>query len=336
MHEPSLTLVIPNRNGSATIARCLEAACAAGLSAQEIVVVDDGSTDASVEIVLRYPCTLVRLDRHAGAGAARNAGAMRASGEYLFFIDADCLLLERTLDAVRSAVREHAGAVIGGTYTMLPADRDFFSKFQSVFIHYHETRRPEPDYIAGHALVIRAETFRASGGFPEKFLPIIEDVELSHRLRRSGQRLVMAPEIQVRHLFNFSLRRSLANAFRKSRYWTIYSLRCGDALSDSGTASRGLKINVAAFLVSCATVLAAAAAGSLVLAAGVAIPCLAAAAANRGLLAAFRRAEEGPFALFATLYYLFLYPAAVAAGALAGMAQHLTAPRLPGMERARQ
>src|SRR5512136_807262 len=87
MNEPTITLVIPNYNGSATIARCLEAAVASGLAAREIVVVDDCSTDGSVEIIRRYPCTLVRLDRHSGAGAARNAGARSANGEYLFFID---------------------------------------------------------------------------------------------------------------------------------------------------------------------------------------------------------------------------------------------------------
>jgi glycosyltransferase involved in cell wall biosynthesis len=335
MQEPIISIVIPNRNGSATIGRCLQAACAARDARSEIIVVDDGSTDGSVEIIRQYPCTLVCLDQHAGAGAARNAGARNATGDYLFFIDADCLLLEHTLAAVRVAIRQHADAVIGGTYTMVPADRDFFSSFQSVFIHYHETRRHEPDYIASHALLIRTETFRAAGGFPERFLPIIEDVALSHRLRLEGRQLVMAPDILVRHIFNFSLRRSLANAFRKSRYWTIYSLHSGDALSDSGTASRGLKVNVAAFLVSALSALTAVAAGRVVLAAGAALPVLAAVAANRGLLRAFRQARGGSFAIFATLYYLFLYPAAVAAGAMTGIAQHVTHPRLPGIERAR-
>ncbi len=333
---PSISIIIPNRNGSATIGRCLEAAHAARDADTEIIVVDDCSTDGSGEIIRRFPCSLVRLDQHLGAGAARNAGARKAAGEYLFFIDADCLLLEQTLAAVRKAIREHPGAVIGGSYTPLPADADFFSIFQSVFIHFHETRRPLPDYIASHALVIRAEAFRSLGGFPERFLPLIEDVELSHRLRRAGHRLVMAPDILVRHIFRFTLRRSLANAFRKSRYWTVYSLQNGDVLSDSGTASAGLKMNVAAYLASVLIVFTAAASGSGALGAAAVLPVAASVAANRGLLAAFRHAKKDSFALLAALYYFMVYPAAVSAGAAAGVAQHLASPRLRPADGARR
>ena len=86
-----------------------------------------------------------------------------------------------------------------------------------------------------------------SGGFKENFLPILEDVEFSHRLRRTGFKLTMNPEILVRHIFNFTLIKSLKNAFRKSLYWTIYSLKNKDLLTDSGTASIELKFNVASF-----------------------------------------------------------------------------------------
>jgi hypothetical protein len=228
-------------------------------------------------------------------------------------------------------VRRNGNAVLGGTYTPLPADPDFFSTFQSVFIHHSESRLREPDYIAGHAMVIRASTFHASGGFPEQFLPIIEDVDLSHRLRRSGHRLLTAPDILVRHIFNFTFTRSLRNAFRKSRYWTVYSLHNRDVLADSGTASLGMKINVLMFLVSAAIALhgllagAGPALGALPLALGVTF------LANRGLARAFLEAKGLPFAIRAMLYYLFIYPLAVGAGAAAGIIHFLWFPRPPGM-----
>jgi GT2 family glycosyltransferase len=331
MIEPTITLVIPNYNGSATIARCLEAACASGLAAREIVVVDDCSTDDSIEIIRRYPCTLVRLDRRSGAGAARNAGARKATGDYLFFIDADCLLLDTTLPTARDAVRRQRDAVLGGTYTALPADSDFFSTFQSLFIHYSESRRPEPDYIAGHAMVIRASTFRATGGFPERFLPIIEDVELSHRLRRSGHRLLMVPGLLVRHIFHFTFAKSLRNAFRKSVYWTVYSLHNRDVLADSGTASLGMKINVLSFLACAAVVLHALAAGAGPLLGALPLALGATFLANRGLARACIAAKGWPFSIRAMLYYLFVYPLAVAAGAAGGILLFLRSPRLHGM-----
>ncbi len=320
-----ISIVIPNRNGEATIARCLEAAYASRYPSFEVIVVDDASDDRSVEIIRRYPCKLLRLERHAGAAAARNLGARHSQGEILFFTDADCLLQEDALSLACETLR--AGGpqvVVGGTYTPIPHDRRFFSAFQSVFIHYAETKRAEdPDYLATHALAIPAEIFRAANGFAEGFLPILEDVELSHRLRRTGHRLLMHPGIQVRHIFDFTLAKSLRNAFRKARYWTCYSLANRDLFSDSGTASLGLKTNVATYALSLLLlVLAGLAREPLAL---FPLPLLHALNlyVNRGLLRAFFRAQGLRFSIASTLYYTLLYPAAVGAGALVGAAKYI-------------
>ncbi len=320
----TISVIIPNRNGASTIGQCLEALRAHADDFVEIIVVDDQSSDQSTKIIGSFPVKLIRLDRHAGASAARNRGAWAGSGQILFFIDADCLIQKDTFSRVRSAAEEHgAGTVIGGTYTPVPQDPGFFSLFQSVFIHYFETKKvSRPDYVASHALAINAETFRASGGFPEDFLPMIEDVEFSHRLRRSGCRLLMDPSIQVRHIFNFTPARSLKNAFTKARYWTRYSLGNRDIFADSGTASRELKINVASYFLMAlllAAGIVARSSGAVVAAAAVAGVSL---YTNRGLLGAFRKHGGTVFALLASIYYAFLYPFAVGLGAVVGMVMY--------------
>lgn len=365
---PLISVIVPNYNGAATIGGCLEALAASDHRNFEIIVVDDGSGDGSVALINSFikqhrnrqgqvrreaesACRLITLKRRRGASAARNAGAAAARGGYLFFIDADCLVLPDTLSLVARAAEEHgAGVVVGGTYTLQAYDAGFFSNFQSTFIHHFETKRlEEPDYIASHAMLIAADTFKAGGGFPEAFMPIIEDVEFSHRLRRHDFILRMAPQILVRHVFNYDLRRSLANAYRKARYWTTYSLANRDLLTDSGTASRELKINVAAWGVSLLLLLLAlllwwlgpesaavvgelgnnsAAAGE-----GVASPwallftALVVQVANgleqRPLLASFYRAGGIMFALGAGLYYALLYPLPVGFGALRGALGYL-------------
>jgi glycosyltransferase involved in cell wall biosynthesis len=322
--ERFVSVIIPNRNGGRTIGACLAAAFAVRHTHYEVIVVDDASTDASVEVIGRYPCRLVRLEHHGGAARARNIGAAHAQGEVLFFTDADCLLQPDTLSRACGAI-EAAGArtVVGGTYTWLPHDRCFFSVFQSVFIRDAETKRAhEPDYLATHALAIAAEIFRQNRGFPENLLPIVEDVAYSHRLRRAGYRLMLDPAIEVRHIFNFSLARSLANAYTKARYWTMYSLANRDWLADSGTASHELKANVAACFVCALLVLTGLVSGeprwfTLLL------PVQAGNLwVSRRLVAAFRAAKGWGFALAATLYYLSFYPLAVGAGALAGTVQY--------------
>ena len=322
-----ISVIIPNRNGAATIGKCLAAALASRHDNFEVIVVDDGSEDDSVEIIKGFPCRLIRLAQHGGAAKARNTGARHSRGDVLFFTDADCLLPPDSL-AIASETLARAGpnAVAGGTYTALPHDRRFFSIFQSVFIHYCETRNAQrPDYLATHALAIPARIFSQSGGFHEEFLPILEDVEFSHRLRRMGYSLVMNPALQVRHIFDYSLARSWSNAVVKAKYWTLYSIGNGDLLADSGTASLGLKLNAAVYFLGLLLLLLFFATGSVLLLSALAAAIVLNLYGNRGLLQAFHDAGGIGFALGAAAYYLLLYPLAVGMGACAGVLKYLGA-----------
>lgn len=318
--NPLVSIIIPNRNGAATIGRCLAAALASRYENFEVIVVDDASEDDSLERIRRFPCRVVPLPQHAGAARARNAGARAGRGEVLFFTDADCLLEPDALPRAIESLRGGTSLAVGGTYTLIACEARFFDRFQSVFVHCFETKHaPVADYLATHALALPASVFRRHGGFAENGLPILEDVEFSHRLRRAGCRLVMNPAIQARHVFDYSFTRSLRNAYHKARYWTCYSLGHRDLLADSGTASHELKFNVAAWCLGAALL-----AGALATSA----PAWGAAAltvqagnvyANRALLRAFHRAHGAAFAAAAALYYFLVYPLAVGAGGLAGL-----------------
>jgi len=319
-----VSIIIPNHNGGATIRKCLEAAFASVYNDFEIIVVDDCSKDDSVDVIRQFPCTLIRLNEHAGAARARNIGAANSSGEILFFTDADCLLEKNTVNMAGDFLASKGpDVVVGGTYTPLPYDNSFFSLFQSIFINYSETKNSDnPDYIATHAMAIDAETFRRNHGFSESLLPILEDVEFSHRLSRAGYRLVINPEIQVRHIFGFSLLKSLRNAMVKSMYWTVYSLWNKDLLADSGTASVELKSNVAAYWLCVLLLLGYSfTAGSAIL---LFLPLVLSAnlLINGRLLRALYRTGGLSFSIAATLYYLIIYPLPVSAGALAGIVRY--------------
>ncbi len=313
-------VVIPNHNGSRTIGDCLEAVYAMDYDGFEVIVVDDCSDDDSVEIIKSFPCKLIRLQKQSGASAARNSGALNSGASILFFTDSDCLPEKNFLTlAVKTLGEKGPGAVVGGTYTKKPCDNDFYSRFQSLFINYSETKKPaDPDYIAAHAMVIYAEDFRKAGCFPKKFLPIIEDVEFSHRLRKKGHRLFINPEMLVRHIFNFSLYKSMRNAVKKSMFWTIYSLDNRDLFGDSGTASLELKCNVASYFLGLAVLFFYAYFQKTAIA-GLLLPIYTVNIfVSGGLLKAFYVTGGSFFALRAAAYYLLIYPLAVGAGAAAG------------------
>ncbi len=330
--QPKMSLIIPNFNGESTLNDCLSAAFASDYADFEVIVVDDGSQDRSVEIIKQFPCRLIPLPERRGASAARNAGARASEGSLLFFTDADCVLHPQALSiSAQMALNCGSKTIIGGTYQPRSFDNRFCSRFQSVFIHYSETKNAaSPDYIASHAMMMFRDEFLASGGFKEHWMPILEDVEFSHRLLRRGYRLTLNPTITVQHIFNYSWKKSCANALRKSRYWIEYSLSNHDLFSDSGTASYELKTNVAIFY-----------AMALCVALGIFLPqtfapfWIALAAAftfanllvNRRLLAAFYNTYGLQFALGASLYYCWFYPLPVSTGAALGFRAHLNKPK---------
>ncbi|OGW26177.1 MAG: hypothetical protein A2X59_05175 [Nitrospirae bacterium GWC2_42_7] len=330
-----ISVIIPVYNGSNTIGKCLEAAFASEFDNFEVIVVNDCSIDNTAEIANKFPCIFLHLDNKSGASTARNTGANKSTGDILFFIDADCILQKDTLKNVINAFNEFSylnptpdkrgnnGIVIGGTYTRIPFDDDFFSTFQSIFINYSETKKKEPDYIASHAMVIESDLFAKSKGFPESFLPIIEDVEFSHRLRKAGIRLIMDPDILVQHIFNFDLSKSLKNAFKKSKYWTAYSLGNNDVLSDSGTASLELKANVSVFFLNALLIpvshifqnYAVLFSAMLLFSFNLFL--------SRGLIKSFLASKGLSFTVISTLYYSLVYPIAVGAGAFSGIIEYI-------------
>lgn len=124
-----VSVVIPAYNAEATIGACLERIAHQTLLPCEIILIDDSSSDRTVAIAAAspFPVTIIR-QAHADASAARNAGAARATGEYILFCDADVLLapnaVERfvaALDAAPSAAFAYSSFIHGSLQFHAPA-----------------------------------------------------------------------------------------------------------------------------------------------------------------------------------------------------------------------
>ena len=316
-----ISIIIPCYNSEHTIAVCLDAILQSDYSDYEIIVVDDFSHDNTRQIVSEYDCCLISLPEHRGAGYARNVGAKASRGNILFFTDADCVLQRNTLSIVAETMTTRENNVmVGGTYTTQPYDKDFFSRFQSLFIHYAETKHSKnPDYIATHALAMHTSLFHQNEGFNNREFPILEDVEYSHRLRRNGVELIMVPELQVQHIFNFSFIRSMQNAIRKTRFWTTYILNNQDLLTDSGTASHELKFNTATFALMVLLLLAFTFSGNYLYLPLLCFIVLLNIVFNFKFLRSIYRSQNMSFTLAAAVYYFFIYPVAVGIGSILGI-----------------
>src|SRR5512137_1225965 len=96
-YNPLVSVIIPVKNGAATLSRCLRAVRRSNYKNYEIIVVNDNSSDKSAEIASSFGVRLINVETGSGANNARNLGATGAMGEILMFIDADIVVERETL-----------------------------------------------------------------------------------------------------------------------------------------------------------------------------------------------------------------------------------------------
>lgn len=268
MERPSIGVVIPVRNGFATLPACLDAVLAAARrwpGIIPVVVVDNGSTDGTVELVRRrYADHVVLLEEpERTVGGLRNLGAASLQTDLLSFVDADCVIAEAYFDTAWKALRATGAAGVGAPYA-LPPNPGWIERTWDA-MHQRPTPGPAEWLYAGN-MIIRAKAFWDVGGFPES-LPTGEDPELGKRLRRAGHALHIEPALVAVHLGN---PRSLGAFFRQQWWHGLGALPRGGVLRENRPllmtlAHLMLGIGWVAALVCGVFQVAAAAAGGLVL-----------------------------------------------------------------------
>jgi GT2 family glycosyltransferase len=194
-----LTAIVPASDRPLHLDRCLSAIRAAEDGPEEVVVVESAPAP--------------------GPAAARNAGAQKATGDVLVFVDADVVLHPDAFCRIRAAFDADTDLVaLFGSYDDVVEAPDTVSAFRNL-LHHHVHQRsagPATTFWAGLG-AIRRETFGRVGGFdsgryPE---PSIEDIELGMRLAASGARIRLDPELQGTHLKRWSLGSMIQTDFRR-------------------------------------------------------------------------------------------------------------------------
>lgn len=188
--NPLVSIIITNYNYGRYLAEAIESALAQTWQDREILFIDDGSTDDSVDIARRYPITVL-TQKNSGVCIARNNALSLARGEYVMFLDADDRLVPTAVERMLERLR-HAPSDVGYVYGQMA----YFGVKTGVFASqpFNPRELAKANFICATTL-LRKQVIIDAGGYDDGFRMLREDWELYLRLWSRGYRGEFLPEV---------------------------------------------------------------------------------------------------------------------------------------------
>lgn len=218
-HQPKVCIIILNWNNLQDTIECLESVAKLNYRNFEIILIDNDSTDGSVQVLeKRYPeITLLKNERNLGYAAGNNVGmekAMELECEYILLLNNDTTIERECLrELVKTAVSDSQVAIVGPKIHLFQDPsivwyaggeilfRDAISVTRGLFKRdrpsYNTAR--EVSFITGCAMLLRKRAIEEVGLFDPSYVSYMEDADLCWRMKKRGFRLVYLPSARVYH-----------------------------------------------------------------------------------------------------------------------------------------
>jgi GT2 family glycosyltransferase len=217
-------VVIVNWNTAQALMTCVDSFAANGIQPGHLVVVDQGSTDGSVEcLVRRHPeISIIVLPENRGYGHAVNQGFKRLNLPYVIISNADIVVLDNAIEQLLRVVDSDTAIALAGCRVLNPKGNRVtrFSRTSLVrsvllelvprrlrglwrdaeHIAYSSKTPFDISYVEGAFMLVRREYIGRVGGFDEGFSFFFEDADLPIRLKKSGYRVIHVPTSEVIHV----------------------------------------------------------------------------------------------------------------------------------------
>ncbi|WP_347302931.1 glycosyltransferase [Croceibacterium sp. TMG7-5b_MA50] len=200
--RPVVSVIVPVWNGEATIEDTIRSLLQQSYpaAAVQIIVVDNGSTDRTAEIIGRYPEVTLLREEKPGSYAARNTGLKIATGTYVAFTDADCMAHAAWLSSAIPLIEGDAQTgIVAGRIEVIPSEggsqRAYLIEKELSFKQHEAVKRGT---CVTANWVSRTSVIRDAGGFDER-VKSGGDYLLSSRLSGQGLRIVYAENAVVYH-----------------------------------------------------------------------------------------------------------------------------------------
>jgi glycosyltransferase involved in cell wall biosynthesis len=229
-YEPSdISVVVPVGDGSPRAGDVVRRALSASPPPGEVVVVNDGVGDDSLDgVPADATVRVVANGRGPGPAGARNAGAEAAAKDLILFIDADIFVPRDIFARLAEAYGDAVDGVLG-VEAELPDLPNFASRYKNLWMRFTYLILPrQVDLFYTSCASIKKEVFRDAGGFDEGYkLPSVEDTAFGRTLGTQGARVVLEKYIEVEHRRTYTTKEALATAFKRGAALARCVLRTG-------------------------------------------------------------------------------------------------------------
>ena len=225
-----ISIIIPNYNGSALLDSCLNSICNQTYKDYTVTVVDNGSSDNSLEIAKKYGdrVSVILLGNNIGFGRAVNKGIMSSNGELVFVLNNDTLLASNCLAVIAEAadfhsdygffapkICEHDHPERVYAAGLMLSRRGYGNRSQR-FLFQSISNPTEVFGACGAGAVYRRKILEEVGLFNEDYFFLYEDLELSYRHQLLGYRCLYLPSAEMFHHGSMTLRRFFSLAVREA------------------------------------------------------------------------------------------------------------------------
>ncbi len=246
MPTPKVSVYIPAYNVAEFLPQSIESLLAQTLPPDEILVIDDGSHDATPEIAARYPqITLIRHEQNLGLAAARNTAFRRARNELVASLDADCVADANWLVSLATHFADPKITGAGGRLKE-GVQRTVADRWRAAHMAQEWGLEPirDPKFLFGCNNLFRKSAVLEAGGYDEAMRTNGEDADLSRRLRERGGQLLYDPSARATHLRHDTTRSILDACWR----WRFFGSRWySNGVTLRSVAGHALKIHTRYF-----------------------------------------------------------------------------------------
>lgn len=218
-----ISVVIPAYNSEETIGLAIKGVLSQiEIGEFELIVVDDGSTDKTAQIIKSFSVVKYIYQENAGPASARNRGAHAAEGDIIFFTDSDCIPSPDWIAKLLVYFCEPEIAVVSGTYDLVDEGSLLSKCIHQEIMYRHKQHMPVyPKSFGSYNFSVRKKVFDEVGGFNQHYRTASgEDNDLSYKILKAGYRIYFANDARVQHHHTSSLKKYLREQFNHG-FWRV-------------------------------------------------------------------------------------------------------------------